>query len=204
MRIERDGQVVRKREDDRSIVSAPVETDVLDLEMMEALFFAYRDFISSADRELAELGLGRAHHRVLHFVNREPGLSVAELLEPLAITKQSLARTLRQLIDAGLIAQRTAPDDRRQRHLYPTRAGRRLMLSLAEPQSRRITRSLEALGSGTMAYGDSRSFVRSFLWGMVEPARSVNLGDADPTERTRDVTTSTHADRARDARHGRP
>ena len=213
VRIERDGQAVTDG-DDRSIVSTAVETDRLDLDMMEALFFAYRDFISSADRELASLGLGRAHHRVLHFVNRKPGLSVAELLEPLAITKQSLARTLKQLIDAGLIAQRTASDDRRQRHLYPTRAGRKLMLELAEPQSRRITRSLQALGSGIVAQSDPRSFVRAFLRGMVEPASPLakprgELDGDDPTGRTRDATDPTarndaHDRGIRDAQGDRP
>ena len=139
----------------------------LDFEMMEALFFAYRDFISSADRDLERIGFGRAHHRVLHFVNRSPGLTVAELLEPLAITKQSLSRTLRQLVEAGLIAQRTHRDDRRQRHLYPTERGRALTLSLAEPQSRRIADALRAMGAGATDYAANRALVRRFLEGMV-------------------------------------
>ena len=139
----------------------------LDFEMMEALFFAYRDFISSADRDLERIGFGRAHHRVLHFVNRSPGLTVAELLEPLAITKQSLSRTLRQLVEAGLIAQRTHRDDRRQRHLYPTEQGRALTLSLAEPQSRRIADALRAMGAGATDYAANRALVRRFLEGMV-------------------------------------
>lgn len=158
-------------EDGGEVVTTPLRDDAgIDFEMMEALFFAYRDFISSADRDLARLGFGRAHHRVLHFVNRSPGLTVAELLEPLAVTKQSLSRVLRQLVDAGLVTDRTLPEDRRQRHLYPTRAGRRLMLQLAEPQSRRITRSLEALGGGDATRDDARAFARRFLEGMVEPA----------------------------------
>lgn len=147
--------------------TAPEGGEPIDFELIEALFFAYRDFISSADRELAGMGFGRAHHRVLHFVNRQPGLNVAELLEPLAITKQSLARVLRQLVDAGLIVQRQHPDDRRQRHLYPTEAGRALTLRLAGPQSRRIARALDAAGHGRHA--DAREFARAFLRGMIEP-----------------------------------
>ena len=73
--------------------------------VVELLFFAYRDFTREADAVLAEFGLGRAHHRVLHFVNRNPGLRVANLLEVLKITKQSLARVLKQLVDEGWIAQ---------------------------------------------------------------------------------------------------
>ena len=147
------------------IVTTPMGDGTgLDFELIEALFFAYRDFISSADRELEGLGFGRAHHRVLHFVNRDPGLTVARLLEPLAITKQSLARVLKQLVDAGLIVQRAGEDDRRQRHLYPTERGRVLTLELAAPQSRRIERAISALGDG----GDenARASVRRFLLAM--------------------------------------
>jgi DNA-binding MarR family transcriptional regulator len=110
----------------------------IDLEIIELLFFAYRDFISDPDAMLAKSGFGRAHHRVVHFVNREPGMTVADLLDTLNITKQSLARVLKQLIDSGYITQLEGPDDRRQRRLYPTRAGRMLALDLARPQSRRI------------------------------------------------------------------
>jgi DNA-binding MarR family transcriptional regulator len=110
----------------------------IDLEIIELLFFAYRDFISDPDAILAKIGFGRAHHRVVHFVNREPGMTVADLLDTLNITKQSLARVLKQLIDSGYITQLEGPDDRRQRRLYPTQAGRALALDLAKPQSRRI------------------------------------------------------------------
>lgn len=140
--------------------------EAIDFALIEAFFFAYREFISSADRDLAAMGFGRAHHRVLHFVNRRPGLNVAELLEPLGITKQSLARVLRQLVEAGLIVQRLHAGDRRQRHLYPTEAGRELTLRLAGPQSRRIARSLSLLGKGAPA--DPRGFVAAFLEGMVD------------------------------------
>lgn len=155
---------------DAHVVIAPMtgeETDEpIDFALIEALFFAYRDFISSADRQLAAMGFGRAHHRVLHFVNRQPGLTVAELLEPLGITKQSLARVLRQLVEAGLVVQRQQGSDRRQRHLYPTVAGRRLTLDLAGPQSRRIARALLALGKESPR--EPREVARAFLEGMVE------------------------------------
>src|SRR5437868_2870908 len=89
-------------------------------DIIELLFFAYRDFISDPDDVLVKLGFGRAHHRVLHFVNRNPGMKVAELLEILKITKQSLARVLRQLIQEGYILQREGAKDRRQRLFYVT------------------------------------------------------------------------------------
>ncbi|WP_280775466.1 MarR family transcriptional regulator [Rhizobium sp. SG_E_25_P2] len=134
----------------------------IDFEIIELLFFAYRDFISDPDAILEKSGFGRAHHRVVHFVNRRPGMTVADLLDTLNITKQSLARVLKQLIDSGYIAQREGPDDRRQRRLYPTRAGRELALALARPQSRRIA---SALGG---ADDEARGAVLAFLKGMCD------------------------------------
>lgn len=136
--------------------------DGIDFEIIELLFFAYRDFISDPDAILAEYGFGRAHHRVLHFVNRQPGLTVAALLDTLKITKQSLARVLKQLVESGDIHQMTGPEDRRQRKLYPTRKGRQLALALARPQSRRIAKSFSALES------DKRTAVIKFLSGLID------------------------------------
>ncbi|SCB47608.1 DNA-binding transcriptional regulator, MarR family [Rhizobium miluonense] len=132
----------------------------IDFEIIELLFFAYRDFVSDPDQILVKSGFGRAHHRVVHFVNREPGMTVADLLETLQITKQSLARVLKQLIDSGYIRQVAGPEDRRQRKLYPTQAGRDLALALAEPQSRRIERAFEGASEAT------RASVKRFLRGM--------------------------------------
>ena len=129
--------------------------------MIEGFFFAYRDFTADADAILENYGFGRAHHRVLHFVNRRPGLTVAELLEILKITKQSLARVLKQLIDSGHIAQVPGPKDKRQRELYPSAKGRELALKLALPQSRRIGMALGSSGAG------AREQVERFLKAMV-------------------------------------
>lgn len=141
-----------------------VDEDI-DLRIIELLFFAYRDFISDPDEILAGYGFGRAHHRVLHFVNRMPGLTVAELLDVLNITKQSLARVLKQLIDTGYIVQVPGPQDRRQRELYPTTTGRDLSLALAAPQSRRIRRALQESG------GIKSAEIEVFLRAMVDPDR---------------------------------
>jgi DNA-binding MarR family transcriptional regulator len=112
---------------------------------VELLFFAYRDFTSDPDAVLLAYGFGRAHHRVIHFVNRNPGIRVADLLDILKITKQSLGRVLKQLIDGGFIEQVQGPQDRRQRLLYPTEAGRALALRLLAPQERRIGGALDLL-----------------------------------------------------------
>jgi DNA-binding MarR family transcriptional regulator len=117
-------------------------------DIIELLFFAYRDFVSEPDGVLGKLGFGRAHHRVLHFVNRNPGMKVADLLDILKITKQSLGRVLKQLIDQGYVLQKEGSEDRRQRLLYVTPRGEALALKLAELQTRRVARALSALGPG--------------------------------------------------------
>ncbi len=117
----------------------------------ELLFFAYRDFINDPDKVLEQYGFGRAHHRVLHFVNRNPGLRVADLLHILKITKQSLARVLKQLIDEGFVTQRSGREDRRQRLLYVTPKGNKLADKLANLQMRRIEAALNQAGPGANA-----------------------------------------------------
>ncbi|WP_246752994.1 MarR family transcriptional regulator [Sinorhizobium sp. BG8] len=136
------------------------EEGSIDFEVIEGFFFAYRDFISDPDAILETIGFGRAHHRVVYFVSREPGMTVADLLDTLRITKQSLARVLKQLVDSGYIRQVTGPEDRRQRKLYATRAGRELALALAEPQSRRISRAFQDFTA------DDKRAVMRFLAGM--------------------------------------
>src|SRR5687768_3374438 len=126
--------------------SAPVEEPAWDL--IELLFFAYRDFVADPDEVLGKLGFGRAHHRVLHFVNRNPGIKVADLLDILRITKQSLGRVLKQLIDQGYVQQKEGPQDRRQRLLYATGKGEALAMRLARLQSARIGQALSELGPG--------------------------------------------------------
>ncbi len=106
--------------------SRPDERPAYDL--IELFFFAYRDFVSDPDRILAEYGFGRAHHRVLHFVDRQPGLTIAELLDILRITKQSLNRVLKELIEKDFVESRTGTADRRQRLLYTTPKGHELAL----------------------------------------------------------------------------
>jgi DNA-binding MarR family transcriptional regulator len=143
--------------------------DEIDFTLIELLFFAYRDFTSDPDAILSSYGFGRAHHRVLHFVNRRPGLTVAELLEVLRITKQSLARVLKQLIDTGYIVQVQGPRDRRQRELYLTKKGQALALELALPQSRRIRSALEE------ADINDRAALERFLRAMVNPELRAQL-----------------------------
>jgi DNA-binding MarR family transcriptional regulator len=127
----------------------------------ELLFFAYRDFTRDPDAILQDFGFGRAHHRVLHFVTRHSGLRVADLLDALKITKQSLGRVLKQLIDKGYIVQRAGSVDRRERLLYPTASGRALTKRLAAPQLVRLAEALKAAGT------DADVVLRRFLQAMI-------------------------------------
>ncbi len=117
-------------------------------DVIELLFFAYRDFVGDADEVLHRIGFGRAHHRVLHFVNRNPGMKVADLLDILNITKQSLGRVLKQLVDQGYVVQKEGAQDRRQRLLYVTPKGEALALKLSGLQTERIKRAFGELGPG--------------------------------------------------------
>jgi DNA-binding MarR family transcriptional regulator len=131
-------------------------------DIVELLFFAYRDFVGDADHVLEEFGFGRAHHRVVHFVQRYPGLTVADLLDVLRITKQSLGRVLKQLLDGGYIVQKAGDVDRRQRLLFATAKGEALVVKLAALQTIRIDRALTSMG-----VGDAAS-IRQFLLGMID------------------------------------
>ena len=139
--------------------AAPPTEPVWDI--IELLFFAYRDFVGDPDEVLLKLGFGRAHHRVLHFVNRNPGMKVAELLEILNITKQSLGRVLKQLVDQGYVLQKEGAQDRRQRLLYVTPKGEALALKLANLQTQRINRVFGELGPN--AHEAARRFLTSMI-----------------------------------------
>jgi DNA-binding MarR family transcriptional regulator len=140
---------------------AKASGDVPTWDLIELLFFAYRDFVGDPDGVLENLGFGRAHHRVLHFVNRNPGMKVAELLDILKITKQSLGRVLKQLIDEGYVSQREGVRDRRQRLLYVTAKGEQLAMTLAGLQTVRITRALAELGP--RAHDEARAFLLAMI-----------------------------------------
>jgi DNA-binding MarR family transcriptional regulator len=149
-------------------------------DIIELLFFAYRDFVSDADDVLAKLTFGRAHHRVLHFVNRHPGMKVADLLDVLRITKQSLGRVLKQLVDEGYVLQKEGENDRRQRLLFVTPKGEQLAMKLAALQTERIARALGEIGP------NAHEAARRFLVAMI---------DADNREDVQKLIT--RADRAR-------
>ena len=118
---------------------------------IELLFFAYRDFTGDPDEVLTKYGFGRAHHRVLHFVGRDPGMTVSQLLSILKITKQSLSRVLSQLVREGYVRQDQGTRDRRQRLLYLSEKGLDLEGQLSALQRARMTKAYQAAGPGAVA-----------------------------------------------------
>ena len=148
-----------KASEGRSAATAPAG---LRWDIIELLFFAYRDFVGDADHELEAFGFGRAHHRVLHFVYRYPGLKVADLLDVLRITKQSLGRVLKQLLDEGYIVQKAGNNDRRQRLLFATAKGEALVAKLAGLQTDRLNRALRDITP------QGQDAIRQFLREMID------------------------------------
>src|SRR5882672_4678844 len=154
----------RSPDGQETVTTSPSSPRSADLrwDIIELLFFAYRDFVGDADHVLEEFGFGRAHHRVIHFVHRYPGLKVADLLDVLRITKQSLGRVLKQLVDEGYIVQKAGDADKRQRLLFATAKGEALVAKLAGLQTDRINNAL-----GEMSTADTEA-VRRFLRNMVD------------------------------------
>jgi DNA-binding MarR family transcriptional regulator len=117
----------------------------------EAMFFAYRGFTADPDRILADRGYGRAHHRAVHFIHRSPGTTVNNLLNILGVTKQSLNRVLRTLIEDGLVSSTIGQKDKRERHLHLTPMGVALERSLSDAQRDRMRAAYRAAGAEAVA-----------------------------------------------------
>lgn len=113
---------------------------------IEAMFFAYRGFTADPDRILEQYGYGRAHHRAIHFINRSPGTTVNNLLAILGVTKQSLNRVLRTLVEDGLVESRIGKKDKRERHLYLTDKGQSLERDLSGAQRARMRDAYRTAG----------------------------------------------------------
>lgn len=141
---------------------------------IELMFYAYRDFTAEPDAILARIGFGRAHHRVIHFVGRQPGMTVSDLLDILKITKQSLSRVLSQLVSQGYITQRAGTRDRRQRLLELTPKGAELERQLSEGQRALVARAYRAAGA------EAVDGFRKVLLGLINEADRQKFGRSGP------------------------
>jgi len=136
---------------------------------IEAMFFAYRGFTADPDRILEQYGYGRAHHRAMHFINRSPGTTVNNLLAVLGVTKQSLNRVLRTLIEDGLVQSRIGNKDKRERHLYLTDKGQSLERELSDAQRGRMRDAYRKAGPEAVAG------FRQVLEAMMDPDMRVHF-----------------------------
>ncbi|MEX2009115.1 MAG: MarR family transcriptional regulator [Dongiaceae bacterium] len=144
---------------------------------MELLFYAYRDFTAEPDAILGRYGFGRAHHRVIYFVGRNPSITVSALLDILKVTKQSLSRVLGQLVRQGFVAQRPGARDRRQRLLQLTAKGAELERLLSEGQRARIAGAYRAAGA------EAVDGFRKVLLGMIDEADQARFAAPGPARR---------------------
>jgi DNA-binding MarR family transcriptional regulator len=133
---------------------------------IELMFYAYRDFTFESDQQLKHYRLGRAHHRALYFIGRHPGQTVGHLLSILKVTKQSISRVLKDLLEQEYVEQKSGPRDRRERRLHLTERGKKLEQDLTDRQSQRFARAYRETGAEA-----------------VEGFRKVMLGLLDPAER---------------------
>jgi len=136
---------------------------------IEMMFFAYRGFTAYPDRILTEYGYGRAHHRAIHFIARKPGLTVSELLDILGVTKQSLNRVLRELVNNGLVESRIGKKDRRQRNLHLTAEGTALEKELSNAQRQKMRKAYSAAGP------EAVQGFRTVLNAMFEPEAAAQI-----------------------------
>jgi DNA-binding MarR family transcriptional regulator len=143
--------------------------------LIELFFFAYRDFVSGPDKILSALDFGRAHHRVLHFVGRDPGMTVAQLLDILKITKQSLSRVLKELIGKGYIYQKEGAEDRRQRLLFLSETGGALWQKLIGSQMQTFKRASAEL-AGRQGNGRQPHY-HEMLFHLINPDHRDDIRD---------------------------
>jgi DNA-binding MarR family transcriptional regulator len=136
---------------------------------IELMFYAYRDFTFESDQQLKLYQLGRAHHRALYFIGRHPGQTVGHLLAILKVTKQSISRVLKDLLEQQYVEQKSGPRDRRERRLWLTDKGQVLERELTDRQSQRFARAYRETGA------ESVEGFRKVLLGLLDPAERIEV-----------------------------
>lgn len=121
----------------------------------ELFYYAYRAFTAAPDALLERRGWGRVHHRLLHFIGRNPGIAVNQLLDKLGVSKQALHGPLKSLLEAGLVVAETGSEDRRIRQLALTEAGRKAEEELSGPQLRLLREVFAECGEDAVRQWDA-------------------------------------------------
>jgi len=110
---------------------------------IQLLLYAYRETFSDPNEVLKKNSLGAAHHRTLHLIERNQGISVNELLVKLKVTKQSLNRVLRDLKKSKIIKHVKDQNDSRRKLLYLDQVGKKFYNEIFESQKKRIFNALK-------------------------------------------------------------
>ena len=112
-------------------------------DLIEQLFYAYRETFSDPRKILKKYSLGIAHQKVIHLVERHEGITVSGLLRKLKITKQSLNRVLKDLNKNKKIIMKKGEIDSRHRHILLNESGKKLSNEIFFEQKKRIYHALK-------------------------------------------------------------
>jgi len=112
-------------------------------DFIQLLFYAYRETSADPKKILAQKFFGLAHLRSLNLIERNPGISLSELMFKLKVTKQSLNRVLRDLINSKMIKQVKNDDDTRKKNLFLDKEGKIFFETVYNTQKKRIFHALK-------------------------------------------------------------
>ena len=119
-------------------------------DFIEQIFYAYRETYSDPKKVLKKYSFGSAHHRVIHLIERHSGITISGLLNKLKITKQSLNRVLKDLINNKAIYVKKGEVDSRQRHIFLNEKGKKLFDEIFFEQKKRIYNALKKSDSDSV------------------------------------------------------
>ena len=111
-------------------------------EFIEKLFVSYRESFNDAKKTLDKHSLGIAHHKVIHIISINEGITISNLLKKLKITKQSLNRVIKELIKLEIILFKKGEKDTRLKHVFLTKKGMKIFEEIFSAQKKRIYNAL--------------------------------------------------------------
>tara|TARA_B100002019_G_C21107172_1_gene516542 strand:+ start:149 stop:592 length:444 start_codon:yes stop_codon:yes gene_type:complete len=111
-------------------------------EFIEKLFVSYRESFNDAKKTLDKHSLGIAHHKVIHIISINEGITISNLLKKLKITKQSLNRVIKELVKLDIILFKKGEKDTRLKHVYLTKKGIKIFEEIFSAQKKRIYNAL--------------------------------------------------------------
>ena len=111
-------------------------------DLIEKLFIGYRETFSDSKKILNKYSIGLAHQKVILLLSMYEGISISDLLKKLKVTKQSLNRVLKDLINLDVVIFKKDEQDTRIKHLFLNDKGKKIFNEIFEIQKRRIYNAL--------------------------------------------------------------